>query len=119
MVIALTKPVYEHELLHLEINISTELGISAQKAKRKVTRYLMDHVSLFLMPANPLLVLLTENEIVWRFPIVFSPGSMLGQVGEMDVDAQSGELFINQEAISEMTHRAHRLAQITTLPAES
>lgn len=119
MVIALTEPIQEQESLHLEVNISTDLSISSQQAKRKLTRYFMDHVSLFFMPGKPLLVILAGNRIVWRFPVIFSPGHQLGQVGEVDVDAQSGELIINKTNIAEMIDHANRLAQVAPLPAES
>ena len=92
MVIALTQP-QETENLHLEVNISAILGITAEQSRRKVTRFLMDHVSMFLSLASPLLVVESQEKIYWRFPVGLSLGQQgyLGQVGEIDVDAYTGE----------------------------
>ncbi len=120
MVIALTQP-QETENLQLEVNISTTLGITAEQARRKVARHLMDHVSMFLSPASPLLVVESQTQIYWRFPIGRSLGQQgyLGQVGEIDVDAYTGELLLNNTSLAKIEANAQRLAQSTTHPPVS
>jgi len=115
MVIAFPEPVLEHNPLHLELTISTTLGISAQEAQRKVRRYFGDHVNMFITPRPPLLVMLDDHTSHWRFPLVFSLGRQgrLGQVGEVDVDAHSGELLVSETLVQEINTNAHRLAQRT------
>lgn len=112
MVIALTQP-QETENLQLEVNISTTLGITAEQARRKVTRFLMDNVSMFLSPSSPLLVVKTQEQIWWRFPIGLNLGQhgYLGQVGEINVDAYTGELLLDDDSLERIEVNAQRLAQ--------
>jgi hypothetical protein len=99
--------------LQLDVNFSVTIGITAEQAKRKLTRFLMDEVSLFISPQVPLLVVADENAIYWRFPIIFSMGlrGRLGQVGEVDVDARNGELLLNDDLVEEIKAHARILAQ--------
>ncbi len=130
MIIALTQPAQgsgnsfitlDEDRLQLEVKFSATLGITAEQAKRKLTRFLMDEVSLLISPEIPLLVVTGQEAIFWRFPIVFSMGSRgrLGQVGEIDVDARSGELLLNDDMIEDIKTHARILAQNTTLPANN
>ncbi len=114
MVIALTQP-QETENLQLEVNISATLGITAEQARRKVSRFLMDHVSMFLSPSAPLLVVESQEKIYWRFPVGLSLGQQgyLGQVGEVDVDAYTGELLLDNDSLARVEANAQRLAQST------
>lgn len=117
MTIALTEPVQDNTL-QLDIHISTTLGISASEAKRKLTRYLMDNVSMFLTPQRPLLIVTDANVITWRFAILFAmgPQGILGQVGEIDVDAHNGEILLNSALQKEIEANAKRLAGSAALP---
>jgi hypothetical protein len=130
MVIGLTQPsqssnnplvTLDEENLQLVVNVSVKLGVTAEQAKRKVTRYLMDEVSLLIGPQAPLLVVAGQEEIYWRFPIVFSmgPRGRLGQVGQIDVDAQSGALLVTDELIEEIKTYARVLAHGAALPADN
>ncbi len=115
MVIALSRPP-ETENLKLEVNISTTLGITAEQARRKVIRFLMDNISMFLSPQAPLLVVASSEQIFWRFPIILSMGQQgsLGQVGEIEVDAHTGELLLDNDSLVRMEANAQRLAQSAT-----
>jgi hypothetical protein len=42
-----------------------------------------------------------------------------GEVGAIEVNAQTGELIINQEIIREITQRANRLATSSSLSTEA
>lgn len=119
MTIALTEPIQDDDTLQLDIHISTTLGISASEAKRKLARYLMDNVSMFLTPQRPLLIVTNANVITWRFAILFAmgPQGILGQVGEIDVDAHSGEILLTSASQKEIETNAKRLAKSTPLPA--
>jgi len=103
--------------LQVDLNISVTLGITAEEAKRKLTRFFMDEVSLFISPESPLLVVADPETIFWRFPIVFSMGhyGKLGQVGQVDVDAQGGELLLNDRLLEEIKANARTLARGATL----
>jgi hypothetical protein len=130
MVIALTQPVQgsdqafvslDKDNLQLEVKLSVSLEITAEQAKRKVTRFLIDEVSLLIHPQPPLLVVSDQNTIFWRFPLVFSMGhrGKLGQVGEVDVNARTGQLLLNDDLISEIKAHARILAQSTALSQDN
>jgi hypothetical protein len=130
MVIGLTLPAQasdrsfislDEDNLQLEVKLSVTLGLTAEQARRKVIRFFMDEVSLLIHPQTPLLVVADQDKIFWRFPLVFSMGlrGKLGQVGEVDVDAQSGKLLLNDGLLREIVAHARLLAQGAPLPANN
>jgi len=118
MAVALIPSIEEKENLHLELTISTTLGISASQAKRKVARFFMDEVSMFMGPDPPFLIVAEDEQIFWRFPIVFSMGfpGQPRQVGQVDVDAFTGRLLIDHEIIESIKTNAKQVATSTTTP---
>jgi hypothetical protein len=121
MIIALDPITANNETMHLQVNISTTLNITAEQARRKLTRYFMDEVSMFITPQSPLLVIVNENQIFWRFPLALVMGKqgLLGLVGQVDVSALSGELILNVKLLEEIKTNAQRLVSHTSLPAIS
>ena len=119
MIIALDPIATNSETMRLEVNISTTLNVTSEQAKRKLTRYFMDNVSMFITPQSPLLVIVNENEIFWRFPLALAMGQQgfLGTVGLVDVDALSGELVLFEDLLEEIKTNAQRLVSHTALSA--
>mgnify|MGYP003400116677 CR=1 FL=1 len=116
MLVALTHPSNTEDSLHLDISISTTLGISANQARRKLVRYFMDNVSMFIGPEQPMLVITDQSHFYWRFPISIRMGQLgrLGQVGQVDVDAQNGEILLDESHLKEITINANLLAKAAT-----
>lgn len=87
--------------LQLNVNFSATLGVSAEQAKRIVTRCLLDEISLFIGPESPLLIIQEQGQLYWRFPLTLMLETLgkLGMVGELDVDAYTGKLFLNDHKI--------------------
>jgi hypothetical protein len=50
--------------------------------------------------------------LVWRVPIVltYPAHGIVGQVGSIDVDTESGELLLDPKTIEEIQHNARALA---------
>ena len=92
------------ETLRVDINISATLGISAVQAKRKLARYFMDNVSMFIGPEEPILLFADKNQIYWRFPVSICIGRLgkLGQLGTVDVDARNGEILLTESYLAEI-----------------
>lgn len=87
------------------------IHISATEAKRKVSHWLAWEVAMTLMGQNPSLVI--GERIVWRVPVVFTAVhvGVVGMVGEIDVDVESGEM-IRPEGVEEaMLCAAKKLAK--------
>ncbi len=98
---------------HVELNVkvSADIKVTAQDAKRKIHRYLMDQISLQIWADWPTLVL--ADRLVWRVPAFLSLPSYgnIGQVGVVDVDAETGEVRLTPEQQSDIEKRALDLAQ--------
>ena len=106
--------------LHLDLQLSLTLSITAKQAKRKLSRFLLDEVSLFIGPEEPILVV-DGTTVFWRFPLQLTMAKCgrLGPVGSIDVDAESGELQITDEQLMEIKRNARLLARSATLPADA
>ena len=100
--------------LRADIHLSVDITIGAVSAKRHVNAFLATHVGNLLLADEPVLVL--ADRVVWRVPVDLTAPSMgrLGRVGEVDVDAQSGELLIDDALIEGMSKRANDLVASAT-----
>jgi hypothetical protein len=107
--------------LHVDLHVSLKLGITAKQAKRKLSRFLLDEVSLFIGPEEPILVVADGPAVFWRFPLQFAMAKCgrLGQVGSIDVDAQSGELLLTDEQLMEIKLNARLLARSAALSTDA
>lgn len=83
---------------------------TAGEARRKVVRFLLDNLSYLLRPEQPTLV--KADRLIWRVPVALTYPSygIVGQVGHIDVDAESGQLLLTPEAIAEIKHNVHSLS---------
>lgn len=106
----------ESGLFELNVNQIVDLKISADIARRRVTRYVGDYIGDLLYAEKPTLVLQTKRA-VWRVPVVLATGKSgrLGQVGALDVDVETGELDTREHLIEGIKTNAHRLVARTTL----
>ncbi len=94
-----------------EIHQTIDLQVSAKQAQRKVDTWLMNEVSYMMGAEAPTLVI--GERTVWRVPAYFSsPGSgRVGTVGQVDVDAQTGELYNVRNAKAGIIRCARGLAK--------
>jgi len=96
----------------VDIHIEADLNVSAFMARQKVTAYVLDHISDHMAGDEPSLVVDGE-QFLWRVPIYLAvlPQGRLGQVGMIDVDAQSGQLLVGRNLIEEMRRNARTLVE--------
>lgn len=75
----------------VEMVVRFNLNVTAEEARRKVDRWLLEHVSMLIGAEEPTLVLGTPT--VWRVPAAISFPSLgrVGVVGTVGVDVESGE----------------------------
>jgi hypothetical protein len=92
------------------VQVSASLNITATAARRKVNVFLLDQVGTGLGGGDPMLIV-RQNRLCWRVPVLLAlaPRGLLGQVGQVDLDAQSGELLLDEDDISNITDHAERL----------
>ena len=102
--------------VNVSINISATLNLTAYTAKRKANVFVLNRLGTGLFGDEPKLIV-TDKLICWRVPIFASTASQgrLGQVGQIDIDAQTGELLADENVLKEIGDNADRLAARTTL----
>lgn len=95
----------------VEVKLSFEIKVTAEEAQRKVTRWLRDEVSMLIYGEKPMLVM--GNRPVWRVPaaISFPSTGPAGNVGAIDVDAETGEMNNPLQCKIEIETRADKIAK--------
>ena len=106
----------EHQTVRLQI-VPPHVRVTAVAARRKVNRFVLDKISYLMGGEQPTLV--ETDQLVWRVPVVltYPDQGVVGQVGFIDVDAESGELLLAPDIIEEIKHNARALA--AHLPPEA
>jgi len=105
--------------IQLSLHVVTTLNVTAEDARRQVNRRVVTDLGTGLIARDPELVVAGE-QIVWRVPIVLSLPDLgdLGQVGTVDVNAQTGDLLINAATQERIIQHARQLYLGATLQAE-
>ncbi len=100
--------------LEIKITISTTINLSAEEARRKVNRYVHQEVSYLMHGDAP--NLMVADRVYWRVPILFTYPShgILGTIGYIEVDVETGELNLTPQYITEMKQHAQNLADRAT-----
>ena len=82
----------------MQISIVATVNIDAKTARRRATAWLVSEVGNMLIGGTPQLVI--SQQTVWRVPAILTSSSVgtVGQVGVVDVDATSGETFVDEES---------------------
>ncbi|MBX3055436.1 MAG: hypothetical protein KF770_03100 [Anaerolineae bacterium] len=92
------------------IQISGHIHYSAEAARRLVGRYVAGEIAYLLRSGEPTLVV--KERIVWRVPVELAlPGhGVVGTVGQIDVDVETGELAITPELTHQIQENAEQKA---------
>lgn len=87
----------ETQELNIQVSISTTVNVDPKTARRQVTAWLVSEVGNMLIGGTPQLVI--SHKTVWRVPVMLTSSEVgpVGEVGAVEVDAESGELFVNDE----------------------
>lgn len=103
----------EHQMLRVQI-VAPQVCITAVEATRRVNRFLLDEVSYLLGADQPTLV--EVDGLVWRTPVIltYPDRGAVGEVGFVDVDAESGDLRITPQTAEELRRHARALAERST-----
>jgi len=105
--------------IHLRFHVVATLNVTARDARRRVNRQVVTKLGTGLVAQDPELVI-DDESIVWRVPIMLSLPELgdLGQVGTIDVDAETGEILTTTVAQERIIQHARRLYAGATLQAE-
>jgi hypothetical protein len=98
--------------VRVDIRIQADLNVSAFVARQKVTGYVVDNISDHMAGDDPTLVV-DGDRFLWRVPVQLAvlPRGRLGQVGTIDVDAQSGQLLITNRLTEDVRRNAQALVE--------
>ena len=98
----------------IEFSLTAQVNVTDFTAQRKVSKLLLDQVGNLLYGERPSLV--AGRRLLWRVPVwlALPTAGPLGQVGTLDVDAQTGEILFSQQALEEIAERGNALARRST-----
>jgi len=91
------------------------VNITAYTARQKASGYVGGHISHMMGGGEPSLML-SHNRLVWRVPILLtSPRrGTLGAVGNLDVDARTGQLLVSADFVDQVKAHAQTLVDHPT-----
>ena len=99
--------------VEVTINLSADVHVTADMARKRVSRLVISEIGNLLYGGEPSLAV--GKRICWRVPVLlaYPDTGPVGQAGALDVDVETGEIFITPEQLTEITNYAHYLAQRT------
>lgn len=82
----------ERGVLEIDLKQSIDIRVTAEEARRKVNRWLLDYVS-YMMHADPPTLVIADQQAAWRVPAIFTSSQVgaVGTVGYVDVDVRTGQ----------------------------
>ncbi len=100
----------------IRIHVSATLNVTPFIARQKVGGLVLSEAGTGVGADEPSLIV-TSARVVWRVPLFLAlPGlGRLGEVGEIDVDAQTGEVLADRAALERIIENAERLAPNSAL----
>lgn len=96
--------------LDMQISVEATVNIDATSARRHVTGWLVRDVANLLVGGTPQLII--GQQTLWRVPVLLTSSQVgtVGQVGMVDVDAITGEIFVSPELKKQIIINAKRAA---------
>ncbi len=99
--------------LEVDIKVRADVNISAFTARQKINNFVLNEISYMMHAGEPSLVV--ADRIYWRVPVILSLTSHgdVGEVGQLDVDVETGQIQVTSQQIAEMEARAESLTART------
>jgi len=103
-------PQIEGAQVDITVRVSTKLNVTQVAARRKVNVFVLNEIGTGLGGDTPTLVI-QNDRLCWRVPVILAlaPKGRLGQVGQIDIDAQTGEILADDQLIRNIADHAERL----------
>lgn len=106
--------------LIIQVAVSADFNISAEVARQRANRFLIMNLGDQLCAGAPELVI--SEQLSWRVPVhlALSRGGYLGKVGDLRVDAQTGDLEIETpQTLAQLAERAEVLYERAALSSRT
>jgi hypothetical protein len=99
----------------IRIELTAQANITPFVARQKVTGFVILEISDRMRGDQPELVV--GDTLCWSVPVVLTSPSrgVVGKVGEILVDATTGELLVEKDTVQRMSDDADRLAERSPL----
>ncbi len=109
-------PQIEGAQVDITVRVSTKLNVTQVAARRKVNVFVLNEIGTGLGGDMPTLVI-QNDRLCWRVPVILAlaPKGRLGQVGQIDIDAQTGEILADDQLIRDIADHAERLVAGSSL----
>ncbi len=104
--------------LDITVTVSATIEVDAVTAQRRAAAWLVTDLGNLLPGDSPALVI--GQRPVWRVPVLLTSPSrgVIGPVGSVDVDAQSGEVLAGPQLTRDLLANARQLAHTAPPPGE-
>jgi hypothetical protein len=98
----------------IEFSLTADVNVTDFTAQRKVSKLLLDEAGNLLYGEKPSLV--AGRHLLWRVPVwvALPTTGPLGQVGTLDVEAQTGEILYTQQQLDEIVAQGNTLVEKST-----
>lgn len=95
------------------------VSFDVRQARRKANGWLFDYVGNMVL-ADQATLLSQEQRAIWRFGVFVTALSHepRGPIGNLDVDAQTGEVLADAQAAEELIRRGEQLDATVSSPTE-
>ena len=99
----------------IRIELTAQANITPFVARQKVTGFVILEISDRMRGDQPELVV--GDRLCWSVPVVLTSPTrgVVGKVGEILVDATTGELLVEKDTVQRMSDDADRLAERSPL----
>jgi hypothetical protein len=101
--------------VNIRVEVTAPLNITPFVARQTVNAFVVMEISTHLRSEPPDLVV--GERLRWSVPVVLTSPTrgVVGKVGELLVDATTGELLVDEETVRRMTEDVNRLAERSLL----
>lgn len=102
-------------MVDIHIHVTAPVNITPFVARQKVASFVIDEISTQLLADPP--TLSVDERLCWSVPVVLTSPTrgVVGKVGDILVDATTGELLVGEDLVRRMTDDARRLAERSPL----
>jgi hypothetical protein len=99
----------------IHIHVRAPLNITPFVARQTVNAFVVTEISSQLRSEAPNLVV--GERLYWSVPVVLTSPvrGVVGEVGEIRVDAATGEMLLDEAAVGRLTDNVRRLAERSPL----
>jgi hypothetical protein len=103
-------PKFPNSQADIHVHVSAQLNITPFVVRQKVSGVVLSQVGTGVSADEPMLVVANER-LVWRVPVFLAlPGlGRLGDLGQIDVDVQTGQVLADQAMFKQLIENAQRI----------